>query len=376
MILAKRLLNAVGYIFYDHYNGRYIRNVYTKRMQHMQEFEVIASARSMGRFLLQLFAMSIVGRTVAWAVMKSSQGQRPPILLPCLLQPSWVCDWWSGMVWMGSVCLTGWGVSTLIARDGFVFKRFVVGVQNSSSSSGSTTDDKEEKSGYKFYRNPLSIRPTVMGTSATNPRRWRRNAKSPILDKIRQIPWQLLQYMKDPEESINNMFRVADHKSHYPFRSPPKATTPNLDTFLFPSTWTPLRIWSCLVVVQAVFETLSRTTIPWDRNKSSRLRVMKAFLLQETIHNEWYRVFVKERRVALGAIISLIELLALLRMVVVVTLVDRLAGLALIPVLIAVIVTWYMNTILYFDHYLPSARPASKKKRTLSMLSIRWQTSP
>ena len=46
MILAKRCLQVVGFMVYDHYNGRYLRNIYTKRMQHMQEFEVIASARA------------------------------------------------------------------------------------------------------------------------------------------------------------------------------------------------------------------------------------------------------------------------------------------------------------------------------------------
>jgi tryptophan-rich sensory protein len=362
MILAKRCLQALGYIFYDHYNGRYIRNVYTKRMQHMQEFEVIASARALGRFLIQLSAMTLVGNVVAWAVLKGPQEQQS-WLIPCLLQPSWVCYWWSGLLWMGLVCLTGSGVGMAMAKDGFTVKVGNIAAKNDTTNNNTAACTK-------FYRNPLSIRPTVMGTPATNLRKWRRNAGESPLDKIMLIPWQLLQWMKDPEESINSMFRMANYKSNYPIRASlgPKAKTIKLDTLLFPSTWRPLRIYSCLVVVQAIFETLSapfRASDSWKSSRILRLKMMKAFLIHETTHNEWYRVFVKERRVALGAIISMIELLVLLRMMLVATWVDKLASLALIPVLIAQVVTWYMNTILYFDHYLPTARsvPAKRKKQ-------------
>ena len=224
----------------------------------------------------------------------------------------------------------------------------------------------------KFYRNPLSIRPTVMGTPATNLRRWRRNAEESIVDRVLHLPWQILQWMKDPEESLNGILRLMNYKNSYPIRTlpGPKAKTIKLDTFLFPSTWRPLRVWSCLVVVQCIVETLSTpstASTAWKSGRHNRRTMMKAFLVQQAIHNEWYRVFVKERRVALGAVISLIELLAVLRTVMVAAWIDKLTGLALIPVLIAQVVTWYMNTILYFDHYLPSARPPSDK-RTKEML--------
>jgi tryptophan-rich sensory protein len=80
------------------------------------------------------------------------------------------------------------------------------------------------------------------------------------------------------------------------------------------------------------------------------------------MHSEWYRIFVKERRVALGAMISVIGFVSLLRMVSVVALADKVAAIALIPSVIASLVSSYMNAILYYDHYLPSTRPARSRR--------------
>jgi len=190
------------------------------------------------------------------------------------------------------------------------------------------------------------------------------------LERIAQLPWQLLQRMRDPEEWFNNIFRFANHNLDYPIRSHPETSKIQVDTFLFPSTWKPLRILICLVVVQAICVTLSATFLEGATHLSprssfsvhrDRVRIMKSFIVQQTVHNEWYRIFVKERRVALGAIISLVGLLALVKMMHAVAVVDRLVALALMPALIASVVTSYMNAILYSDHYLPSAPARSSR---------------
>jgi tryptophan-rich sensory protein len=348
MILAKRILTTLGYIFYDHYNGRYLRTTYTRRMRHMQEFEVIASARALGRFLLQCWVMSMVGSLVSWTM-------NHPWTPSCLLQPTRVCHGWYGIVWMTLVYWSGWGIGVAIRKEGYTFHRGSGELNNRQGKSPSSTSGT-----IKFYVNPLSIRPTYVSTVTRRLRRRQHPTNSSSkLDHILYFPRQLLQWMKEPEESINNLFRFAHQKSNHPIR-PVSPTKRSLDTLLFPSTWGPLQLWSCLTVIYAIFVTLSKASSVGNNNESLH-RVMKTFILHESFHSEWYRVFVRERRIALGAVISMIGLWAFLRMVVVMTLIDKWAGLALIPMLIAEVVTWYMNTILYFDHYLPSIRPPHRK---------------
>ncbi|KAG7342639.1 hypothetical protein IV203_020583 [Nitzschia inconspicua] len=355
MILAKRVITTVAYIFYDHYNGRYLRKTYTRRMQHMQEFEVIASARALGRFLMQFWTMTVTGSIVGFVMDH-------PWTPSCWFQPIWLCNWWCGMIWMGIVYMSGWGMGVALKKEGYTIK----------------LGEKEDGTAItKTYNNPLSIRQTYMSTSKSPLRR--RNPKSTnksLLDHLVRIPRQVLQWMREPEEFVNNIFRFANQKSNHPIR-PASPSKRNLDTFLFPSTWGPLRLWSCLTVVYCISVTLSNS-IPLgstnnfnvhinninNHNNEVLYRLMRAFIVQESFHYEWYRVFVKERRIALGAVIGMIGLVSLLRLNVVVASIDKGAGLALIPMLIAEVVTWYMNTILYFDHYLPSAQPPRKKRTT------------
>jgi tryptophan-rich sensory protein len=337
MILAKRILTTLGYIFYDHYNGRYIRTQYTRRMRHLQEYEVIASSRALGRCLVQTLAMGSVGKFVLFAMNWAA---------PCLLQPTWLCDWWYGVVWMSFVYMAGLGFGFLIGRTSPVSP--TLGANTTVSSS-----------------NPLSIRPTQF-TSTTSTRQKRRDSKLSPLSKFAQIPWKLLQKMKDPEEWINNMFRIASYKNNYPIQVSPQRAKVKLDTLLFPSTWMPLRIWTCLIIIRAVRRTLDASSYsgmessapPFLVNRD-QIRIMRSFILQETLHCEWYRIFVKERRVALGAVVSFVALLSLLGIIHTVAVVDGVAAVALIPTLIASLVSGWMNVVLYYDHYLPSSHSSS-----------------
>lgn len=348
MILAKRIVTTLGYIFYDHYNGRYLRTTYTRRMQHMQEFEVIASARALGRFVLQVWTMALTGSMVGFVM------DHPWMPTCCWFPPNnGLCHLWYGMVWMGAVYMAGWGMGVAMKKEGY------------SIHLGHTSE--EGQSITKYYVNPLSIRPTFMSTSK-NPLRRRQQQRNhdSVTDHLLRLPRQVLQWMREPEESMNSLFRFANQKSNHPIR-PTTPAKQSLDRLLFPSTFGLLRLWSCLTIIYAIAVTLSQSaTSPPTYNNNAMYRVMKTFIIQETFHYEWYRVFVKERRIALGAIIGMIGTISLLRMTVVVASIDKLAGLALIPMLIAEVVTWYMNTILYFDHYLPSVRPPMVKSKSSS----------
>lgn len=351
MIAAKRLLTTIGYIFYDHYNGRYIRTTYTRRMRRMQEYEVIAGLRGAGRCLLQILCVGTVARIVGFIMDRA----------PCLTRPAWICHWWYGTVWISSIHAAGWAMQSWLA----------------------TLDNSH----------PLSLRPTpTIGRSGPTRKkgdrrisslfnRQKEELQSSPLDGLIQVPWHIVQRMRDPEEWLMSMLRPRSNSRFYysnlhansqqhaeqqPFK---------LDTLLFPCTWRPLQVWTSLVVVRAIRQTLTKTLRWTDAAEymtlmsSKRWFVMRSFLGYEILHGEWKRVFVTERRVALGAFVSTLCLTALLWTVYSVAMVDRITALLLIPTAIARLVSTWMNIFLYYDRCgLPSSfgrSPVPSKRKIL-----------
>lgn len=341
MIAAKRCLTTIGYIFYDHYNGRYIRTAYTRRMRRMQEYEIIAGLRGTGRCLLHILCVGLVGRTVGYVMDRA----------PCLIRPARICDWWYGAVWISSVYAVGWAMEF-----------WLTSVHTS---------------------HPLSLRPTPMiGRSGTSRKkshggisgffnRQRESKEEPpafALGALVQVPWRIVQRMRDPEEWFTSMLRPRNHSRFY--YSNMHSYTPQqehqkplkLDTLLFPCTWKPLRVWTSLAVVRAIRLTLTKTASWGDTAdyvasmSSKRSLIMRSFVVYDILYGEWKRVFVTERRVALGAFFSTVSLTALLWMVYSVAMVEGITALVLIPAVIARLVSTWMNILLYYDRRgLPSS---------------------
>lgn len=92
MIAARRCLAFLAYIGVDHYNGRYLRRTYNKRMEYIQNHEIPSGLRAAGRAAIRFLGMSIIGR-LSMAMLTAS---------PCLM-PDRFCKYWFGMVWTLSV---------------------------------------------------------------------------------------------------------------------------------------------------------------------------------------------------------------------------------------------------------------------------------
>jgi len=92
MIVARRFLSTVGYLFYDHYTGRYIRTTYNRRLKHARLLELPAVARGLGRTVIELACMAAVGKLIE-AMMTTA---------PCWMTEG-ICHWWFGMMWVLSV---------------------------------------------------------------------------------------------------------------------------------------------------------------------------------------------------------------------------------------------------------------------------------
>jgi len=293
MIIAKRCLTTLGYIFYDHYNGRYLRTTYNKRIRYLQEYEVTSAARATGRCLLQILCMGFTGRFVGFVLDR----------MPCVLKPSWVCYWWYGMVWLMSVYTIGW----VCEEWGFNF----------------VTKNN-------FIHSILSIQPTQIRNDSQ---------KSISKRNILHIPWLFIQRMKDPEEWVKSLIRSSNNESTYPITRLKRRDGKDsikLDTLLFPSTWRPLIVLTLLAMSRAIC--VSYTSSSHSTSSNSRqyqYLIMRSFVVQESVYSEWYRVFVKERRIVLGAGISIIGLMSFLWSIYSVANVDRIAAFLLIPALIA-----------------------------------------
>jgi len=307
MIIAKRCLTTLGYIFYDHYNGRYLRTTYNKRIRYLQEYEVTSAARATGRCLLQILCMGFTGRFVGFVLDR----------MPCVLKPSWVCYWWYGMVWLMSVYTIGW----VCEEWGFNF----------------VTKNN-------FIHSILSIQPTQIRNDSQ---------KSISKRNILHIPWLFIQRMKDPEEWVKSLIRSSNNESTYPITRLKRRDGKDsikLDTLLFPSTWRPLIVLTLLAMSRAIC--VSYTSSSHSTSSNSRqyqYLIMRSFVVQESVYSEWYRVFVKERRIVLGAGISIIGLMSFLWSIYSVANVDRIAAFLLIPALIARLVSGWMNILLYYN---------------------------
>ena len=169
-------------------------------------------------------------------------------------------------------------------------------------------------------------------------------------------PWHLLLWMRDPEEWINNIatnpWLHQSHNRHRAFQP---------DPLLFPSTWPPLRVLSCFAVFHAMLTTLYRQNppdiIPVSMNGggggggyvSTGSIIMRLFGLQHALYDEWYRVFMKEKRVALAIFIHMISFLSLLALFYTVAVVDGISSILLLPSILASLFSGWMNTVLYWE---------------------------
>ena len=331
MIIVKRCLTTVGYIFYDHYNGRYLRTTYIKRIRYLQEYDIIAATRATGRCLLQILCVLCTGRFVGFVLDR----------MPCVLIPTWVCHWWYAMVWLMSVSTIGW----VCEEWGLNFV-----TRNS------------------YVHHLLSIQPTqIYSNDSHNSMRSRRKRKR---DTIFKVPWRFIQWMKDPEELVTKIIRVphedryyytarnTKNESKYPTNTRANDAPVKLDTLLFPSTWKPLIALTFFAVSRAICVSYSSPSSSISSSRDHRYIIMRSFVVQETLYSEWYRVFVKERRIVLGAGISVVGLMCLLWSINSVANVDRIAAFLMIPTLIARLVSGWMNILLYYNRCITS-RPDS-----------------
>ena len=158
-------------------------------------------------------------------------------------------------------------------------------------------------------------------------------------------PWHLLQWIKDPKEWINNI-ATKRHSGDAPFQP---------DALLFPSNWPPLHVLSCVSIIRAICMNMAK-----KRNSGS---LMRNTCVQLALYEEWNRVFLKEKRVALGAVVHIVLFLALLNLVFVITVVDGVAAVLMTPTVLACLVSSWMNILLFKERLLLQKKSSRRLTR-------------
>jgi hypothetical protein len=107
-------------------------------------------------------------------------------------------------------------------------------------------------------------------------------------------PWHILQWMQDPEQWIS-MISAPQTGLQQPFE-------PN--SILYPSTWVPLRFLQMFGCAKA-----AASTGDWSPENNPVRRIMWSLLMEIALADEWYRIFIVERRVGLAGVVSVVYLI-------------------------------------------------------------------
>jgi tryptophan-rich sensory protein len=88
---------------------------------------------------------------------------------------------------------------------------------------------------------------------------------------------------------------------------------------------------------------------------------MKQYLFQLALCDEWCRVFIKEKRLGLGICVACAYSAAMVSLIITCVGMNRIASLLLLPSLLALIISTWLNLVLYCNRY---TRNKNKRKPT------------
>jgi len=205
---------------------------------------------------------------------------------PCHLTGFGGCHWYCAILWIISVIVTGHAGGAAIA----------------------------------VWGGPLRIQIASMN-----------NVERPSARRVFTRPWRIMQFMRDPDTWLRDvaMQRKNGEATLKPFHP---------DPLLFPTTWEPLRILQMIAVAK-------------EMAGSDRIMylLMRQVLAQQAIGDEWYRALMCEKRVALGIALISCYLIATLRLFWTAATSSSLSALLVLPSLLAVMISAWMNIFIYFD---------------------------
>jgi len=153
----------------------------------------------------------------------------------------------------------------------------------------------------------------------------------------------LLQWMKDPDRYLTAIATSRRDNA----RCWNKPFTP--EPLLFPSTFPPFNILRNIAVAKAM--ATSSSIYPHSRNL-----IMRQFLFQHALMDEWHRVLMEERRVGLGSFLIALGFVATSFLFVSIALVDSVSAVLMLPWLVATFSSGWMTLFCYWERRRARAR--------------------
>ena len=154
---------------------------------------------------------------------------------------------------------------------------------------------------------------------------------------------KLLKWMKDPDKwltSIANLRRDNANSNWEPFTPEP---------LLFPSTWPPFSILRNFAIAKAMASAQDQRTMHI---------IMRQYLIQHALLDEWHRVLMDERRVGLGVVSIVTGFIAACFLFVTVTLADNVSAVLMVPSLLATFASSWMNLFVFWERRRPPGNHA------------------
>jgi tryptophan-rich sensory protein len=120
---------------------------------------------------------------------------------------------------------------------------------------------------------------------------------------------------------------------------------------MFPVTWIPLRLLQ-MVAVARVVSTDPEEYLWCPIEEGDQVpKILEKFLFQLALSDEWYRVFIREKRVGLGIAVMVVYYFAMLSLLVSCAMLNGKATLLMVPSFVAIIVSGWMNIVIFWNRY-------------------------
>jgi len=337
LLLSRRALNSTYTAIVDYFRGRTFRTTYTKlERAYLRYYEFPAVTRAMARLVSQIGILWGLSWAVRWWMILVLVGNNNSVAMMMGV---------TGMEDVGTMSIggrdgdgaigPGWKVGLPCHRRGkgmawlcgFIWIGAVVGIGHVLAMALSV------------WGGPLRLKATAQQHTENPKHVLRRIIHHPII-WIRELEeWKHM-----PSFSRGNDNRRSGRGGEL------RSVIFNPDPLLFPATWLPLR-WLQIFAVAKAFSTdpLQYRWCSPEKDKIVIPRLMKQYLVQLALGDEWHRVFLGEKRVGLGILVLLSYFIALLWMVFTTFTLDGGAAAMLIPSVFAAIISGIMNIMIFWN---------------------------
>jgi hypothetical protein len=356
--MIKTTVKTVQTISKDWYMGYYLRTTFEHMdYQYSKRYDIPSCIRSIVRILLHGTIVFSLGHVMEWMVGLTQH--------PCqynnhnhisLLSSSYNgvgggCHWWCALLWLVAVIGPGHAIGVAIAI-------WVKGLQLQFPITTTTIVDYSNNS---YHHNTIGG-----GTSI--------QYKRPSILHILSRPMRIVRYILDPDQWFREVLTTRNKAYYYTTSS---TTNSNFFTFLFnitnpiqqsqsqsqqqpqsqqhvlkpfdpdyqlfPTTWRIVRIIQIIAIAKEMYGT-----------NQIMHTFMKYILYQQIFGDEWYRIVICEKRYIWGMIIMIGYIASTLMLLYHILykpsyIVSSISILMFIPSVIAVIVSFYMNIIIYYE---------------------------